>query len=195
MHIILDKYVWGVTVGNKVGQSSALPRRIIIQYNSTSYVYNQQDSLCLIYGIEPDQLDFMRRTIREMAEQRRGPGRPRTRNVEPDQETEDAGVPWQQMMLWCRFLYLPVSLGRTARYTLHAKFGRRMRPWWDEFCFSSSYDITRTFLFVLRVGKGKKRSQLNPRSLLSVGNSPRLEILESGGSVIHREVFKHPTYL
>ncbi|XP_058733101.1 uncharacterized protein LOC131604693 [Vicia villosa] len=33
-----------------------------------------------------------------MAEQRRGPGRPRTRNVEPDQETEDAGVPWQQMM-------------------------------------------------------------------------------------------------
>src|SRR4051812_36352447 len=97
--------------------------------------------------------------------------------------------------LWCRFLYLPVSLGRTARYTLHAKFGRRMRPWWDEFCFSSSYDITRTFLFVLRVGKGKKRSQLNPRSLLSVGNSPRLEILESGGSVIYREVFKHPTYL
>src|SRR3954463_5823682 len=70
-----------------------------------------------------------------------------------------------------------------------------MRPWWDEFCFSSSYDITRTFLFVLRVGKGEKRSQLNPRSLLSVGISPRLEILESGGSVIHREVFKHPTYL
>src|SRR4051812_2130921 len=99
------------------------------------------------------------------------------------------------LLVWCRFLYLPVSLGRTARYTLHAKFGRRMRPWWDEFCFSSSYDITRTFLFVLRVGKGKKRSQLNPRSLLSVGNSPRLEILESGGSVIHREVFKHPTYL
>src|SRR3954462_10636507 len=66
---------------------------------------------------------------------------------------------WSQFLispLWCRFLYLPVSLGRTARYTLHAKFGRRMRPWWDEFCFSSSYDITRTFLFVLRVGKGKK---------------------------------------
>src|SRR3954465_10028384 len=43
--------------------------------------------------------------------------------------------------------------------------------------------------------KGKKRSQLNPRSLLSVGISPRLEILEFGGSVIHREEFKHPTYL
>src|SRR3954469_21027164 len=43
--------------------------------------------------------------------------------------------------------------------------------------------------------KGEKRSQLNPRSLLSVGISPRLEIMESGGSVIHREVFKHPTYL
>src|SRR3954465_3032656 len=29
--------------------------------------------------------------------------------------------------------------------------------------------------------KGKKRSQLNPKSLLSVGISPRLEILEAGG--------------
>ncbi|XP_058783317.1 uncharacterized protein LOC131657993 [Vicia villosa] len=34
----------------------------------------------------------------EMAEQGRGPGRPRTRNVEPEQETGGAGVPWQQMM-------------------------------------------------------------------------------------------------
>ncbi|XP_058734870.1 uncharacterized protein LOC131606742 isoform X1 [Vicia villosa] len=40
----------------------------------------------------------MRRTDREMAEQRRGPGRPRTRNVEPEQPSGSAGVPWQQMM-------------------------------------------------------------------------------------------------
>src|SRR4051812_6707679 len=40
----------------------------------------------------------MRRTDREMAEQRRGPGRPRTRHVEPEQEAGGAGVPWQQMM-------------------------------------------------------------------------------------------------
>ncbi|XP_058777196.1 uncharacterized protein LOC131651556 [Vicia villosa] len=33
-----------------------------------------------------------------MAEQRRGPGRPRTRNVEPEQSAGGAGVPWQQMM-------------------------------------------------------------------------------------------------
>src|SRR3954453_615227 len=51
------------------------------------------------------------------------------------------------------------------------------------------------FLICPTSRKGKKRSQLNPKSLLSVGISPRLEILESGGSVIHREVFKHPTYL
>src|SRR3954466_9757372 len=70
-----------------------------------------------------------------------------------------------------------------------------MRPWWDEFCFSSSYDYHTSFLICPTSRKGEKRSQLNPRSLLSVGISPRLEILESGGSVIHREVFKHPTYL
>src|SRR3954471_8545363 len=98
MHIILDKYVWGVTVGIRAGRSSALLRHIIMQYNYASYVYNQHDSLCIIYGIDLDQLDSMRRTDREMAEQRRGPGRPRTRNVEPGQETEGAGVPWQQMM-------------------------------------------------------------------------------------------------
>src|SRR3954471_24293822 len=40
----------------------------------------------------------MCRTDREMAEQRRGPGRPRTRPVEPEQEAGGAGVPWQQMM-------------------------------------------------------------------------------------------------
>src|SRR3954468_2826284 len=51
------------------------------------------------------------------------------------------------------------------------------------------------FLICPTSRKGEKRSQLNPRSLLSVRISPRLEILESGGSVIHREVFKHPTYL
>src|SRR3954469_6452154 len=51
------------------------------------------------------------------------------------------------------------------------------------------------FLICPTSRKGEKRSQLNPRSLLSVGISPRLEILESGGSVIHRDVFKHPTYL
>ncbi|XP_058742440.1 uncharacterized protein LOC131614924 [Vicia villosa] len=33
-----------------------------------------------------------------MAEQRRGPGRPRTRNVETEPETENAGVPWVQIM-------------------------------------------------------------------------------------------------
>ncbi|XP_058755199.1 uncharacterized protein LOC131628384 [Vicia villosa] len=33
-----------------------------------------------------------------MAEQHRGPGMPRTRNVEPEQATGSAGVPWQQMM-------------------------------------------------------------------------------------------------
>src|SRR3954468_16770185 len=98
MHIILDKYVWGVTVGIRAGRSSTLLRHIIMQYNSASYVYNQYDSLCLIYGIESDQLDSMRRTDREMAEQRRGPGRPRTRHVEPEQEAGGAGVPWQQMM-------------------------------------------------------------------------------------------------
>src|SRR3954468_8046303 len=50
------------------------------------------------------------------------------------------------------------------------------------------------FLICPMSRKGEKRSQLNPRSLLSVGISPRLEILEFGGSVIHREEFKHPTY-
>ncbi|XP_058726825.1 uncharacterized protein LOC131598218 [Vicia villosa] len=33
-----------------------------------------------------------------MAEQRRGLGRPRTRNVEPEQAAGNAGVPWQQIM-------------------------------------------------------------------------------------------------
>ncbi|XP_058753454.1 uncharacterized protein LOC131626636 [Vicia villosa] len=33
-----------------------------------------------------------------MAEQRRGPGRPRTRNVEPEQAAGNAGVPWQQIV-------------------------------------------------------------------------------------------------
>ncbi|XP_058784390.1 uncharacterized protein LOC131659182 [Vicia villosa] len=33
-----------------------------------------------------------------MAGQHRGPGRPRTRNVEPEQPSGSAGVPWQQMM-------------------------------------------------------------------------------------------------
>ncbi|XP_058760820.1 uncharacterized protein LOC131634182, partial [Vicia villosa] len=33
-----------------------------------------------------------------MAEQRRGPRRPKTRHVEPEQEAGGAGVPWQQMM-------------------------------------------------------------------------------------------------
>ncbi|XP_058775978.1 uncharacterized protein LOC131650279 [Vicia villosa] len=33
-----------------------------------------------------------------MAEQRRGPGRPRTRNVEPEQAAGNAGVPWQQII-------------------------------------------------------------------------------------------------
>src|SRR3954464_14212864 len=68
-----------------------------MQYNSASYVYSRHDSVCLTYGIEPDQLNSVCRTDREMAEQRRGPGRPRTRNVEPEQAAGNAGVPWQQM--------------------------------------------------------------------------------------------------
>src|SRR3954466_7065627 len=39
------------------------------------------------------------------------------------------------------------------------------------------------FLICPTSRKGKKRSQLNPRSLLSVGISPRLEILEFGGQL------------
>ncbi|XP_058775048.1 uncharacterized protein LOC131649294 [Vicia villosa] len=40
----------------------------------------------------------MRRSDREMVEQRRDPGRTRTRNMEPEQETGGAGLPWQYMM-------------------------------------------------------------------------------------------------
>src|SRR3954470_16380134 len=69
-----------------------------MQHNSASYVYSWHDSVCLTHGIEPDQLNSVCRTDREMAEQRRGPGRPRTRNAEPEQAAGNAGVPWQQIM-------------------------------------------------------------------------------------------------
>src|SRR3954469_2359176 len=85
-------------------------------------------------------------------------------------------------VLSCGFVFLP------PRFTWEDDTLDPSREIWKEnapevggilFQFFLRYHTN--FLIVLRVGKGKKRSQLNPKSLLSVGISPRLEILESGG--------------
>ena len=55
---------------------------------------SRHDSLCLTYGTEPDQLNSVCRTNMKMVDECRGPGRPKTRNVEPEAGTGNVEVPW-----------------------------------------------------------------------------------------------------
>lgn len=52
----------------------------------------RHDSLCLTYGIKHDQLNYVCRTNRKMADDHRGPGRPRTMNVETEVGTGNVDV-------------------------------------------------------------------------------------------------------